>query len=142
MEQQSDNDDGLVWAVIDSGTRRLVGRTTKHATPGSVLTVHDAVELDTTVTRLPSPTGQLANLYSPSMIPVDVEEDVVDIDCVISNIRFFSGMKDKGRRYHQMYESLMDQIKQSRAKAAGITLEKSMPGAPGGGMPSRGPIRG
>ena len=128
MEQQTDDSTGTVWAVIDSGTRRLVGKVVPQLAAGDVAEVQEAVEMDAAVTRLPGPGGQMAVLYSPSLIPVDAEDGPVTIDVVIANIRYFTRMADKGNRYTLMYDNLLASITESRAKRAGISLASQMPG--------------
>lgn len=134
MESASSNNEATVWAVVDSGTRRLVGQVPKETKPGDIVTVHEAFELNADVTRLPAgPQGQTAALFSPSMVPVDIEREPVDVLCLVANIRFFSDMKSRGREYEMMYQDLIDQLVQARARAANIATPGNMGGH--GGMP-------
>lgn len=132
MEREDNDATGLVWAVVDSGTRRLVGKVLPKTTPGDVITVEEAVELDCTITNLPGQQGPIA-VYSPSMKPVDVEREPIKVLALVQNIRFFHDMKDRGRRYGMMYDDLLNQLEEVRARAAGIQRARSMPTPPGGG---------
>lgn len=127
-KQQNNEHPDLAWAVIDSGSRRLVGRIPPGLAPGDKAHVEEAVELDVGCTRLPAgPQGQVATLYSPSMVPIDLEEGPTYIDVVISNVRYYADMNDRGRRYEEMYGQLMDQMVQARARRAGLSMANSLP---------------
>ena len=135
MDTKSNGDDtrGLTWAIVDSGTRRLVGMVPDTPIyPGDSILVREAVELETSVTRLPGQNGQPVSIIAPTMIPVDVEEDPVDIFVLVHNIRFFKNMKDQGRQYEMIREQLMNQLTQLKARRAGIEIIQSIPRNPSG----------
>lgn len=136
QKQADGNDSGLTWAIVDSGTRRLVGMILRGVATGEVVEVTQAVELESSVTRLPAgPQGQLAHLAAPIMVPVDSEETPVAITVLAHNIRYFEYMADKGQRYEMMYNSLQAQLLQMRARRLNIEPAHEMPrGGPGFGM--------
>lgn len=131
MEQKSNNGGdtpGLSgWAIIDSGTRRLVGQVEGgYASVGEVAKIHKAVELEASITRIPMQQG-IANLHQPIMIPIDLEDHPVTITVMIHNIRWFHEMEDKGKSYMHMYSMLEKQMTQERAKKAGIEIAQRIP---------------
>jgi hypothetical protein len=122
---------GHRWAVIDSGTRRLVGQVLPPVSLGGQIVVSNAVELETSITRIPHPQG-LANLGQPIMIPLDLEDRPVTIQVLVNNIRWFDEMEDRGRSYLILYETLENQMVQERAKKAGLEIAKTKIQAPRG----------
>jgi hypothetical protein len=132
MEREDNNAAELVWAVVDSGTRRLIGKVHPAVKPSEIVTVEEAVELDCTITNLPGPQGQTVAVYSPSMKPIDIEKEPVKITAIVQNVRFFKDMRDRGQRYHAMYDNLLEQLEEVRARAAGIHRARGMPMPPGG----------
>lgn len=133
MEREDNDATEPVWAVVDSGTRRLVGKVPIDTVAGMRVTVEEAVELDCNITNLPGPQGTVA-VYSPSMKPVDIERSPVKIEALVQNIRFFPEMKDRGQQLELMYQDLLEQLDEVRARAAGIQRARSMPRPPGGGF--------
>lgn len=127
-KQPDQHNSDIAWAVIDSGSRRIVGKVPLNLGPGDMCRIEEAVELDVSVTRLPAgPNGQTAALYAPSMIPIDLERGPITISALIHSIRYFSEMPDRGRSYEAQYCSLMDQIVEARARAAGLETAHSVP---------------
>lgn len=134
MDEQEKHDDTfrLAWAIVVSGARRLVGKVLAGTEVGDVAEMKQAVELDVSVTRLPAgPQGQIANLAAPVMVPIDSEEDAVDIKVLVHSVRYFDDMADKGARYTRMYGDLQGQLLQMRARRLNIEPAREMP-RPGG----------
>lgn len=132
-KQDDDNDGGRVWAVIDTGTRRLLCKVQQDlAYPTSVCNVYEALELQCDLVRLPSPQG-IAELYHPSLKPVDLEDGPCDVHVCIANVRFLSRMSDNGARYMAMRENLLQALVNSRAQRAGILPASQMPKGGRGG---------
>lgn len=122
-----EHDNGLVWAVIDSGTRRLLGRVKREiAFPGGSGKVQDATELQCQVINLPTPQG-LAEMYHPTMKPVDLEEGPTEVMAIFSNIRLLEEMQDKGASLMQLRENFLQMLLNARAQRAGILPAKQMP---------------
>ncbi len=144
-EDKGSNDIELVWAIVDSGTRRLMGRIApltfceegglKFRRDVTPCTVHDAVQLHAAPTLIAIPVQtprgvqmQLQEVYQPSCAPIDGEDAAVDIDVLhIANIRLFSEMQDKGARYIVMYNHLLAALLEARAQRAGIVPAQSIP---------------
>jgi hypothetical protein len=127
------NNDGTVWAVVDSGTRRLVcrigdGCRYHKAQAGDVATVYDAFELHCAPIRVPTPQGILHAAYDPVLLPLDLSNAPVTLTVHIENIRRFSEMEEEeARAYSSMRENLLTGLLRARAQSANLTLAKSLP---------------
>ena len=117
---------GTVWAIIDSGTRRLLGHVPEETSPGDVITVYDAVELQCELLRVPTPQG-MASMYAPEAHPVDAEEEPISIQVLVANIRKLNDMRDGGSKYLQMYTHLSEALQQSRLRRLGIETASELP---------------
>lgn len=127
MANENERDsNGLVWAVVDTGTRRLLGLVGPNTMPGDLTTVAQALELQCQLIHVPTPQG-MAEMYHPSMHPVDLEDDPVTLQVQVANIRFLDKMGDKGARYHALREHLLQQLLQARAQRSGLDLTGQMP---------------
>lgn len=126
--EDKNNNDGTVWAIVDSGTRRLLGRVPADTTLGdrSPVLVQEAFELQCELTRIPTPNG-LAEMYTPAMHPVDMEEGPTSVLVLIANIRFLEAFVDGGARYMTVRENLLRELQRARLQRSGISLASEMP---------------
>jgi hypothetical protein len=123
---EADNIERTVWAIVDSGTRRLVGRIREGVKPGDVDTVCDAVELDAN------------KRFFPTLVPIDAERGPVDVMCLVASVRYFTDMKLHGAEYKVAYKDLIDHLARARDVAANLATIREAP--VGGEDPS--PIEG
>lgn len=125
--------------ILNSGNRRLIGEVsiqhgvdstgrpdTLRPKPGSTTVVYKAYELKCDMFLIPTPQGPMG-LQKSTVVPVDTEEDAVDVHVHIDNIRYFSDMPDKGRKYELMVSEFEEMMMQNRANRAGLTVAKSVP---------------
>jgi DNA replicative helicase MCM subunit Mcm2 (Cdc46/Mcm family) len=126
-------------AIINSGNRRLIcecptsysvpsfsGVTTKEVKPGDVVTVTNAYELRCQSFLIPTPEGPIL-MHQNMVVPVDSEEESVEMEVKIDNIRWFKSMKDQGRKYNLLIEEFEERIMAARAESAGIAMAKRRP---------------
>jgi hypothetical protein len=113
-------------AIVNSGNRRLIGYVKEETVPGDVCTVENAYELRCQSFLLPTPQGP-AMLHQNFVVTIDSEEEAVDIDVKVDNIRLFQNMKDGGRKYTLMVEEFEEVFRTARAESAGISVAKRMP---------------
>lgn len=126
--EKQDNNDGTVWAIVDSGTRRLMGRVPAHTIVGTIspVLVKEAVELQCELTHFPTQRG-LGEMYTPSMHPVDFEDGPVDILVCIANLRFLADTPDCGARYFSLRDNLLAELQRARLQRLGITEASELP---------------
>ena len=118
-------------AIVNSGNRRLIGLVAStDAKPGDVVIVQNAYEFRCDMFLLPGPDGRPIALQKSIVVPVDVEEEGVDILVKIDNIRWFSEMKDKGLKYENMISEFEQIMMHNRAGRAGIQVANQVPKAP------------
>ena len=141
LKEQNADDDKLVWAIVDSGSRRLVGRIAPmriYEEDGIALTrdvvpcvVYDAIELHCNAVLIPAMTPQGPGLqegYQATCTPVDHEVGTVDVTVYqIANLRLFADMEDKGVRYKALYDRVLAAMLHERAKIAGIQAAQTIP---------------
>lgn len=113
-------------AIVNSGDRRLIGECEDSVKPGDVCVVKNAYELRCNSYLIPTPNG-LAMVHKNTVVSLDSEEEAVDIDVKIDNIRWFDQMKDRGRKYDLMIAEFEEAFVKDRAAKAGITTAKTMP---------------
>jgi hypothetical protein len=121
--------------IINSGNRRLIGEVTEDLDdiqPGDNVIVRKAYELRCDMFLMPSPQG-MAIMNKTSVVPVDAEEEGVDILVKVDNIRWFEHMVDRGRKYENMVAEFEDVLMQNRAGRAGLAMAKNMPKPQGNG---------
>jgi hypothetical protein len=117
----------MINAIINSGNRRLIGYVFEEGTvPGDICKVSSAYELRCQTFLLPTPQGP-AMVHQNFVVTVDSEEEAVDIEVLVDNIRWFKDMKDGGRKYTLMVEQFEEVFRTARAESAGISVAKSMP---------------
>lgn len=136
-ETQVSDDIPFVWAIVDTGTLRVLGRIAKCSIPGHTTIIKDALIIRRMTLPILQPTGpnQISTVgmqLVPQCEPVDAEEGPTTLLGVVHNIRFFEDMRDKGDKYKMLYDNCLDMITKSHAHAAGIHLAPSMP--KGGGL--------
>lgn len=133
-EDSTSNNRNLVWAIVDSGTRRLIGRIAEPIQAPCI--VYDAIELSCHILGIPvpvqTPQGTMLQIQAPYQVegkPVDLEVDsAVNIAVLsIANIRLFSEMADKGEKYRAIYDRTMAAMLQARAQKAGLQLSSQIP---------------
>jgi len=126
--ENQNNNDGTVWAIVDSGTRRLMGRVPTETTVGTTapVLVKDAVELQCELTRIPTPNG-LAEMYTPAMHPVDMEDGPVDVLVSVANLRVLDALPDGGARYFSVRDNLLRELQRARMQRLGIVEASEMP---------------
>ena len=119
-------------AIINSGSRKLIGELdSRDSKPGDVVTVYGAHELRSDMFLVPTQQGPIT-ITQNNIVPLDSEEDPVDIYVCIDNIRWFDEMGDKGLKYDNMVSQFEEIMMQNRAQRAGLTMARSVPKAPAG----------
>jgi hypothetical protein len=120
-------------AIVNSGNRRLIGEILEakdDIQPGDNVIVHGSYELRCDMFLLPTQQGPVG-IQKTTVVPVDAEEDGVDILVKVDNIRWFEDMPDRGRKYDNMIAEFEDAMIQNRANRAGLSVARSMPKNPG-----------
>jgi hypothetical protein len=132
IEKNGHSSDHL-WAVVDSGTRRLVGKLADLAFNADssrlseAITVHEALTLHCQSIKVMTPQGP-GYLYEPNMTAVDGADDAVDITVRPSSIRRFSEMDDNERNaYKAMRENVLENLQRNRLARLGITQASQVP---------------
>ena len=116
-------------AIVNSGNRRLIGEILEDkddVQPGDNIVVQAALELRCDMFLLPTPQGPVG-IQKTTIIPVDAEEDAVDILVKVDNIRWFGDMADRGQKYENMISEFKDILVQNRAQRAGLTIARDVP---------------
>lgn len=131
------NPAGLALAIVHAGGLRLIGKVDKNAVPGDARRVHKAMELRAGVVGALTPQGIISNPVLSACL-IDGADDFVDVDVLITAIRWFDNMtKDEVNKYMRVLEAEEDEVQKKRAKKLGITLAKDLPkGGPHGGLAS------
>lgn len=133
-ENNNQNNDGTVWAIVDTGTLRLLGKIPDSLVVGHVVDIEDALILQCLLVPVQLPTGQIAEQMIQRFLPVDGARDSVCIRGLIQNVRYLSDMPDKGETFlekHAQFKDMLTQgAAQDRARAAGIELVSSLPKGP------------
>ena len=115
-------------AIVNSGNRKLIGDIgDTRVTPGDCVLVKGSYELRCDLFLVPTPQG-MVSIHKNTVVPVDAEEEGVDISVVVHNIRYFEDMTDRGRKYDNMVAEFEDSMLENRAHRAGITPARSIPG--------------
>jgi hypothetical protein len=122
-----------MMAIVNSGNRRLVGMVPDGAVPNTVVTVEKAYELRCDMFMVMTQNGPIG-LHKNTMVPVDAEEDAVDVTVAIDNVRFFNDMPDRGRKYDAMIQEIQEQMIQNRANKEGLTIARKVPPPPKSGL--------
>jgi hypothetical protein len=112
--------------IVNSGNRRLIGDVDEGTVPGDVCTVKNAYELRCQSFLLPTPQGP-AMLHQNFVVTVDSEEEAININVQVDNIRYFKDMKDGGRKYNSLVDEFEEVFRTARAESAGISVAKHMP---------------
>lgn len=114
-------------AIVSSGNRRLIGEIcVEDAQPGDNVIVTNALELRCDMFMLQTPQGPVG-IQKTTVLPLDAEEEPVDILVKIDNIRWFHEMKDRGRKYDNMVAEFEHMMIQNRAGRAGIAVAQQVP---------------
>lgn len=116
-------------AIVSTGCRKVLCEVCGDIQPGDITTLKDCYELVTEFVTIPTHAGLLRN-HTVSVMPVDAEDDKVDLEAKVDNIRYFDQMKDKGAKYVELIEQFEDQLIQSRAENAGIQVARNVPKSP------------
>lgn len=120
--------------IISTGNRKLIGEVVEEdLQPGDNTIIKNAYELRCDMFLVPTQQGMGA-LNKTSIVPIDAEEEPVDILVKIDNIRWFKDMSDKGLKYENMIEEFEEMLVQSRAQRAGITPARNIPNSGGSGI--------
>lgn len=127
----------MAKAIVNSGNRRLIGdiiEAKDEVQPGDNVIIHKAVELRCDMFLIPTPQGPVG-IQKTTVIPIDAEEEAIDILVKIDNIRWFDEMNDRGRKYDLMVQEFEDVMMQNRANRAGLTMpSRNTPGKSSGGL--------
>jgi hypothetical protein len=126
----SEDNAAYVQAIVSSGTRKLVCKIWDKASPGNVYMLKDCYEFYSNMMLLPTPKG-LGLSYKSTIVPVDIEEEPVDVLAMVDNIRFFHEMKDSGLKYTNMIAEYEDTMLKNRAGRANLSIERDMPDGKG-----------
>jgi hypothetical protein len=116
-----------VKAIVNSGNRKLIGDIEEKVNPGDCVLVKGAYELRCDLFLIPTPQG-MVTIHKNTVVPVDAEEEGVDISVKVHNIRYFEDMTDRGRKYDNMVAEFEDAMLENRAHRAGITPARNVPG--------------
>ena len=134
----------MLNAIVNSGNRRLLCNcpekiniiadgywsknqyTDRVVIAGDIVTIKNAYELRCQSFLIPTPEGPIL-MHQNMVVPVDSEEDSVEMEVKIDNIRWFKNMKDEGRKYNLLVEEFEERIMAARAESAGISVAKRMP---------------
>ena len=121
--------------IISSGCRKIIGNIYNIENlfteelknlVGSVVEIKECYEIRTDVFAIPGPQG--INLAPhTSILPLDSEENRTDIIAFVDNIRRFSDMPDRGRKYILMMGDCDNMLIQARAQKSNIAVAKNMP---------------
>jgi hypothetical protein len=119
-------------AIVNSGNRRLICECPTRINvdydicAGDIVTVKNAYELRCQSFLIPTPQGPVM-MHQNMVVPVDSEEESVEMQVKIDNIRWFKDMKDQGRKYNLLVEEFEERIMAARAESAGIAVTRKMP---------------
>jgi hypothetical protein len=119
-------------AIVNSGSRKLIGELdSRDSKPGDIVMVYKAYELRSDMFLIPTPQGPIT-ITQNNVVPLDVEENPVDISVCIDNIRWFDQMEGRGQKYENMIASFEEVMMENRAQRAGLTTARNVPKAPAG----------
>jgi len=127
-----------IYAVVYSGSLRVITQVPDSTKPGDIITVDDACELITSIIPVPAPGGQgVAIMFRTEVKPMDNSRGAVIIRLQVNAIRFFVQMeKEEANGYLNMVEQMKESLQIARAKALGIEIPIPIGGG-GGIVPGR-----
>jgi hypothetical protein len=117
-------------AIVNSGSRRLICKVPANAKPGETHNLIQCYELRSDMMPVPVAPGQIGLSFRTIVVPIDIEEDPVNILGIIHNIRFLDDLPDKGQKYMNMISDYEHIMMQNKAGRAGITMASSLPKTP------------